>query len=119
MPESTYSVYLVQRHGEQGGQREVTSPVRGRELDFYETGVWLTRETGRNFFPYEQIRTIREHPAEGSDAEGRDAEERDADEQTAESGGPGDGGGASDGDEPGESTGGEPGDPGAEEEMLE
>jgi len=64
MSESTYSVYLVQRRGEQGGKRAVTSPVSGHELDFFETGVWLDREAGRNFFPYEQIRTIREHPAE-------------------------------------------------------
>ena len=62
MPESTYSVYLVRRNGEQGGKREVTSPVPGHELEFYDTGVWVTRETGKNFFPYEQIRTIREHP---------------------------------------------------------
>ncbi|WP_208023516.1 hypothetical protein [Halorussus pelagicus] len=66
MPESTYSVYLVRRNGEQGGKREVTSPVPGHELEFYDTGVWVDRETGRNFFPYEQVRTIREHP------EGRD-----------------------------------------------
>ena len=66
MPESTYSVYLVQRHGEQGGKREVTSPVSGHSLEFYDTGVWLDRETGRNFFPYEQIRTIREHPEGGA-----------------------------------------------------
>jgi hypothetical protein len=70
MPESTYSVYLVQRHGEQGGKREVTSPVEGHELEFYDTGVWLDRETGRNFFPYEQIRTIREHPGGERQARG-------------------------------------------------
>jgi hypothetical protein len=74
MPESTYSVYLVQRHGEQGGKREVTSPVSGHELEFYDTGVWLDRETGRNFFPYEQIRTIREHP-EGESSEDQEEEQ--------------------------------------------
>lgn len=61
MSQSTYSVYLVE-HGDAGGKRQVTSPVQGHELQFYDTGVWLDRETGRNFFPYEQIRTIREHP---------------------------------------------------------
>ncbi|UPW00702.1 hypothetical protein M0R88_01040 [Halorussus gelatinilyticus] len=95
MPESIYSVYLVQRHGEQGGKREVTSPVPGHELEFYDTGVWLAREAGRNFFPYEQIRTIREHP-EGR----RDEQEGTAEARTPE-GGSGDG----------ESS--------AEEEMLE
>lgn len=62
MTESTYSVYLVRRGEEQGGKRAVTSPVTGHELTFYDTGVWLDRETGRNFFPHEQVRTIREHP---------------------------------------------------------
>lgn len=79
MPESTYSVYLVQRHGEQGGKREVTSPVSGHKLDFYDTGVWLDREAGRNFFPYEQIRTIREHPEAEHEAQGSGAEAERAD----------------------------------------
>jgi hypothetical protein len=61
-----YSVCLVQHPGSQGGERQVTSPVDGTDLDFYESGVWLTRDTGRNFFPYEQIRTIREHPDDGA-----------------------------------------------------
>ena len=112
MSQSTYSVYLVE-HGETGGKRHVTSPIEGNELQFYDTGVWLDRETGRNFFPYEQIRTIREHP------EGR--------ERPAE-GGPGhEGEQATESDEiGGESTETDPetdpdveGDSGAEEDMLE
>lgn len=63
MAQHTYSVYLVEP-GDAGGKREVTSPVEGHSLDFYDSGVWLNRETGRNFFPYEQVRTIREHSAE-------------------------------------------------------
>jgi len=94
MPESTYSVYLVRQNSEQSGKREVTSPVPGHKLEFYDTGVWLDRETGRNFFPYEQIRTIREHP-EGQHAE----QEGTTQAQTPEGGGSGDAG--------------------AEEEMLE
>ncbi|USZ67832.1 hypothetical protein NGM10_13995 [Halorussus salilacus] len=78
MSENVYSVYLV-RTAEQGnrvrgGERQVTSPVEGTELDFYESGVWLTRETGRNFFPYEQIRTIREHPEGRRDEGERESE---------------------------------------------
>ena len=69
MSESTYSVYLTERQGSQGGERQVTSPIKGTELDFYDSGVWLTRETGRNFFPYGEVRTIREHP-EGGHGEG-------------------------------------------------
>lgn len=55
-----YDVYLV-HDGEHGGKQHVTSPVTGTRLDFYDGGVWLTRAEGRNFFPYDQIRTIREH----------------------------------------------------------
>lgn len=106
MPESNYSVYLVQRHGDQGGKREVTSPVSGNRLDFYDTGVWLDRETGRNFFPYEQIRTIREHPEGEHDAgaEGNAESEDDAE---------------SEGDAGGERAAAAGGDTGAEEDMLE
>jgi hypothetical protein len=75
MPESTYSVYLVQHRGEQGGKRQVTSPVEGHRLEFYDTGVWLDRETGRNFFPYEQIRTIRERPTEETGEDGPSSDE--------------------------------------------
>lgn len=74
MSERTYSVYLVERAGSQGGERQVTSPVRGTALDFYDSGVWLTREAGRNFFPYDQIRTIRERTDGESEAGAADEE---------------------------------------------
>lgn len=99
MSESTYSVYLIERSGEQGGERGVTSPVQGHGLDFYDSGVWLNHENGRNFFPYEQIRTIREHP-EGKPTE---SESRTPREGTTDS----------------ESKAATEGDSGAEEEMLE
>ena len=103
MPESTYSVYLIERHGEQGGKREVTSPVSGHSLDFYDAGVWLDRETGRNFFPYEQIRTIREHPAGQEPGHATDPmTESEVGSETGPS-----------------SDAATEGDPGAEEEMLE
>jgi len=90
-----YSVYLVQHPGSQGGERQVTSPVGGTDLDFYESGVWLTRETGRNFFPYEQIRTIREHPdGDGPESDGGATESEDeatGDEQGDGHGDDGDG----------------------------
>ena len=73
MSENTYSVYLIERQGSQGGQRQVTSPIGGSEVEFYDSGVWLTRDTGRNFFPYDEIRTIREHP-EGGRGEGGQTE---------------------------------------------
>lgn len=107
MSESTYSVYLIERQGSQGGERQVTSPIEGTELDFYDSGVWLTRETGRNFFPYEQIRTIREHPA-GGDRETESESAAESDEIEGES----------TETDPEEDPGIE-GDSGAEEDMLE
>lgn len=86
MSESTYSVYLVERHGEQGGEREVTSPVRGHGLEFYDSGVWLDRDRGRSFFPYEQIRTIREHP-EGESTERETEAGEDTDSRPSEDAG--------------------------------
>lgn len=63
---SEYSVYLVPTRSRddrnaQAEERPIVSPVTGHDLDFYDSGVWLSRENGRNFFPYAQIRTIREH----------------------------------------------------------
>ena len=114
MSERTYSVYLIERHGDQGGKREVTSPVVGDEVDFYDSGVWLSHETGRNFFPYGQVRTILEHPAgQGPDRESEPYPESGSDGSRAE----GDGG-TPDGSDVEDDPGTE-GDPGAEEEMLE
>ncbi|MFH5798873.1 hypothetical protein [Haladaptatus sp. CMAA 1911] len=69
MPDNEYDVYLVPT-GKRGGEQNIVSPVEGDDLEFYETGVWLRRKGGRNFFPYEQIRTIREH---GDDVESESA----------------------------------------------
>ncbi|WP_227373622.1 hypothetical protein [Haladaptatus halobius] len=60
MSDKVYDVYLVPS-GKRAGEQNIVSPVEGDELEFYDTGVWLSRTGGRNFFPYEQIRTIREH----------------------------------------------------------
>ncbi len=60
MPDNEYEVYLVPK-GKRGAEQNIVSPVEGENIDFYDTGIWLTRKGGRNFFPYEQIRTIREH----------------------------------------------------------
>jgi hypothetical protein len=61
-----YDIYLVptrnrEDRNQEAEDRPIVSPVTGHEIDFYDSGVWLTRESGRNFFPYEQIRTITEH----------------------------------------------------------
>ena len=62
-----YSVYLVPTRSREDPNREaeerpIVSPVTGHDLEFSDAGVWLAREHGRNFFPYGQIRTIKEHP---------------------------------------------------------
>lgn len=56
-------MYLVPRDGVQGAPG-VESPVKTRDIQYYDSGVWLTRdsEDGRIFFPYEQVRMIRERP---------------------------------------------------------
>lgn len=110
MSESAYSVYLIERHGEEGGKREVTSPVTGNELDFYDSGVWLDRDAGRSFFPYEQIRTIREHP----DGQGPEHESEPITEFGSD-----DGESGAEGGPEAETDPETEGDPGAEEEMLE
>lgn len=73
---SQYSIYLTPTQSREDRNREaearpIVSPVTGHDLDFYDSGVWLTREKGRNFFPYDQIRTIKEHPpGEGPESGG-------------------------------------------------
>ena len=67
-----YDIYLVptrnrEDRNQEAEDRPIVSPVSGQQIDFYDSGVWLTRENGRNFFPYEQIRTITEHTGEGQD----------------------------------------------------
>ena len=63
MGEKVYDVYLVPSERSEGN-RNIVSPVEGHDAEFYDTGVWLSREGGRNFFPYKQVRTIREHRRE-------------------------------------------------------
>lgn len=63
MPDRVYDVYLVPSE-EQESETSVVSPVTGEGIDFYDSGVWLERESGRNFFPYRQVRTIRERSAD-------------------------------------------------------
>ena len=54
----TYAVYL--REGETAGP-DVTSPVETSHIDFYDTGIWVTRDDGgRDFFPWERVDMIRE-----------------------------------------------------------
>lgn len=49
------------------------SPIRADDVDFYDSGVWVSHDGERDFFPYRRIVRIREHPAAQSTGERRDA----------------------------------------------
>lgn len=57
---TVYEVYLL----EDDSGADVESPVRGQRLDFFDSGVWVERESGRDFFPYERVQVVRERPAD-------------------------------------------------------
>lgn len=53
MTKTTYEVYLSE-------SERTDSPVRSDRLDFYDSGVWVQVDEGREFYPYGRIRKIRE-----------------------------------------------------------
>jgi len=55
MREDTYYVHL-----KSGVENVAESPLEGSKLDFYDTGLWVHREEGRDFFPYEQVLMVQE-----------------------------------------------------------
>lgn len=57
--DTVYQVYLLEDDPDAG----VESPVIGTRLDFFDSGVWIECDSGRDFFPYEQVRVVRERPA--------------------------------------------------------
>ena len=62
MREDTYYVHL-----KSDVENVAESPLEGSKLDFYDTGLWVHREEGRDFFPYEQVLMVQERsdPAGG------------------------------------------------------
>lgn len=57
----TFEVYLRTSELPDTG---VTSPVETDRLDYYDTGIWVTRDDGgRVFFPWDRVDMIREVPA--------------------------------------------------------
>lgn len=40
------------------------SPVTGQRLDFFDTGVWVEHDEGRDFFPDGRVQVVREREAE-------------------------------------------------------
>lgn len=73
----SYAVYLTdEASADVGGD-----PLHADAVDFYDSGVWVTHADGRDFFPYERVRRIREG-ADDLGAEG--TSERSEDETTGE-----------------------------------
>jgi hypothetical protein len=54
-------------------QLDVSSPVETDRIDYYDSGLWVGRPDGRDFFPYHQVLTIRERPAGEQSGSERDA----------------------------------------------
>jgi hypothetical protein len=63
--DTVYQVYLLEDDPNAG----VESPVTGRRLDFFDSGVWVECEDSRDFFPYERVSVVRERAAEEGDLE--------------------------------------------------
>jgi hypothetical protein len=56
----TYEVHL---QSELVDELDIDSPVETERIDYYDSGLWVRREEGRDFFPYHYVLTIRERPA--------------------------------------------------------
>ena len=56
----TYHVHLA---SELVDELDVESPVETDHIDYYDTGLWVSHESGRDFYPYHQVLTIHERPA--------------------------------------------------------
>jgi len=54
---TTYEVHLA---ADVADQLDVDSPLRTDRIDYYDSGFWITRPEGRDFFPYGEVLTIRE-----------------------------------------------------------
>lgn len=61
MVEDSYEVHLTS--DATGGSADVESPVRTDRIDFYDSGVWVDQQPGRDFYPYSKIQVIRQRPA--------------------------------------------------------
>lgn len=56
-PETTRTYHV---HLREAAPAEVEEPIETGHLDFYDSGVWIDRETDRVFFPWAQVAMIRE-----------------------------------------------------------
>lgn len=90
--QQTYEVHLASDVAEDLG---VDSPVETDHIDYYDSGIWVAVEAGRDFYPYGHVLAIRERPAtreparsagEAGDEEPTGGAEGAGDETVAQSG---------------------------------
>jgi hypothetical protein len=62
-----YAVYLRESIS---SELDVESPIETDYIDFYDSGIWVARDEGRAFYPYEHVLTI--HEGEGTEDEPED-----------------------------------------------
>lgn len=60
---STTQVYEVYLAADVADELGVETPVETEHIDYYDAGIWVTTDSGREFYPYEHVLTIRERPA--------------------------------------------------------
>jgi len=66
-----YEVYLSL---DEESDLPVDSPVETTAIDYYDSGIWVSLDEGRAFFPYAQLRMIRERPGSTTTAEAVESE---------------------------------------------
>jgi len=40
----------------------IDSPISTERIDYYDSGLWITHQEGRDFYPYDHVLTIHERP---------------------------------------------------------
>jgi|GEM_PF-6018055 len=55
--------YTVHLRADVADELGVESPISTDRIDYYDSGLWVTRESGRDFYPYGHILTIQEREA--------------------------------------------------------
>lgn len=55
----SYEVHLKEDVVDELG---ITSPVETGRIDYYDSGLWVTTQDGRDFYTYQHVLTLRERP---------------------------------------------------------
>lgn len=61
--EPTTQVSRVHLADDDAAALDLPTPIETDRIDHYDAGIWVTSGAGRDFFPYEQVLTIRERSA--------------------------------------------------------